>query len=158
MLLARIGENQFDVNALMDIALVLLLRGQSEAAQVMRQLAISSQPLYHYPRPAMPAKLRLLAIFGPGDLMANSPLEFLLEGQPVALDLLYVTPGRGLPESVPEHDVLMVAVAESDENQALLGQLDQALADWPRPVINRPARIRALSRDSVCQQLAGLPG
>lgn len=158
VLMARIRENEFDVNALMDIALVLLLRGQPEAARVMRQLAISSQQLYHYPRPARPARVRLLALYGPGDLMANSPLEFLLENQPVALDLLHITPERGLPATVPEHDVLMVAVAESDENQALLGQLDQALADWPRPVINRPARIRALSRDSVCQQLAGLPG
>ena len=61
-LLARIGENQFDVNALMDIALVLLLRGQPEAARVMRQLAIGSQPLYHYPRPTMPIKLRLPGI------------------------------------------------------------------------------------------------
>ncbi len=157
-LLARIGENQFDVNALMDIALVLLLRGQPEAARVMRQLAIGSQPLYHYPRPTMPIKLRLLALYGPGDLMANSPLEFLLEGQPVALDLLHITPERGMPETVPEHDVLMVAVAESDQNQALLAQLERDLANWPRPVINRAARIRALSRDGVCQQLGGLPG
>ena len=109
-LLARITENAFDANALMDSAIVLLLRGNPQQARAMQQLAISSQQLYHYPHPATPAKVRVLAIFGPGDLMANSPLEFLLENQPVALDLLYVTPELGLPEVLPAHDVLMVAV------------------------------------------------
>ena len=155
-LLARIQDNPFDAHALMDSAVVLLLRGRPDESRAMQRLAIETRPLYHYPRPAAKPKVRLLAIFGPGDLMANSPLEFLLEAQPVALDLLYVTPGRGLPDVVPEHDVLMVAVGESDENQGLLAQLETALHDWPRPVINRPCRIGHLSRDRVCQQLAGL--
>ena len=157
-LLARITENAFDANALMDSAIVLLLRGNPQQARAMQQLAISSQQLYHYPRPATPAKVRVLAIFGPGDLMANSPLEFLLENQPVALDLLYVTPELGLPEVLPAHDVLMVAVGESDQNQALLAQLARELTDWPRPVINHPNRIRQLSRDGVYSQLSKLSG
>ena len=32
--------------------------------------------------------------------MANTPLEFLLEGSDVALDLLYVVPGRPFPAAV----------------------------------------------------------
>ena len=157
-LLARITENAFDANALMDSAIVLLLRGNPQQARAMQQLAISSQQLYHYPRPATPAKVRVLAICGPGDLMANSPLEFLLENQPVALDLLYVTPELGLPEVLPAHDVLMVAVGESDQNQALLAQLARELTDWPRPVINHPNRISQLSRDGVYSQLSKLSG
>jgi hypothetical protein len=90
--------------------------------------------------------------------MANSPYEFLIEGQPVALDLLYITPTRGLPAQVPEHDVLLVAIAESDVNQPLLACLEQALRNWPRPVINRPQRISQLSRDATCALLAEIPG
>ena len=157
-LLARIQANPFDTNALMDSATVLLLRGRPQASHAMQTIAINSQQLYHYPRPAGPTQLRLLAIYGPGDLMANSPLEFLLDDQPVALDMLYITPERGLPDVLPEHDVLMVALAESDQNQALLAQLEIALSDWPRPVINRPQRIGSLSRDSVYRQLNGIDG
>jgi glutathione synthase/RimK-type ligase-like ATP-grasp enzyme len=156
-LLARINDPS-DANALMDLSVVLLLRGQPEESRAMQQLAIRSQQLYHYPRPATPPVVRVLAIFGPGDLMANSPLEFLLEDQPVALDLLFVTPEQGLPDLVPDHDVLMVAIGESDQNQPLLARLERELTDWPRPVINRPARISTLSRDGVCGQLSKLPG
>jgi glutathione synthase/RimK-type ligase-like ATP-grasp enzyme len=125
----------------------------------MRGLAIKTQQLYHYPRESgNNGKIRLLAILGPGDLMANSPVEFLIEGSQINLDLVFVTPELGLPEQLPEHDVVYVAVAESDENQFLLAQLEQQLQAWPVPVINRPGHIAHLSRDSACALLSNLPG
>ncbi len=157
-LLARMTRNPFDAHALMDSAIVLLLLGRPQESRAMKALAIQTQQLYHYPRPFEESRVRVLAIYGPGDLMANSPLEFLVEDQPVALDLLFVTPEQGLPKDLPEHDVLIVAVAESDQNQPLLARLAQALANWPRPVLNWPQRISSLSRDSVCQLLGALPG
>jgi len=113
--------------------------------------------VYEYPRPVGDIKIRALAILGPGDLMANSPFEFLIEQQPVALDLLYIAPGVGIPEMVPDHDVLIVAVGESEANLPLLEYLEQALASWPRPVVNLPSHISRLSRDASCALLAGIP-
>lgn len=159
-LLKRIQQNPHDATALMDLAVIFIMRGEKKLARSMQTLAIQTQQIYAYPatHAAQPVKIRALAILGPGDLMANSPFEFLIEGQPVALDLLYVTPYSGIPEQVPDHDVLLVAVGESDVNQPLLAYLEGALLDWPRPVINRPGRISQLSRDASCALLSNIPG
>jgi hypothetical protein len=156
-LLKRIQENQQDANALIDMAIICFLRGETQLARSMQALALQTQQVFHYPRPTLPIKIRALAILGLGDLMANSPFEFLIEQQPIALDLLYISPDIGLPKKIPEHDVLIVAIAESDSNQPLLAYLNQALLNWPHPVINRPNRIAQLARDTVCQLLAGIP-
>lgn len=153
-LLARSRDCPDDANALMDLSIVLQLRGNREAGLAVRDLAVRTRPLYHLPG----LGLRLLVLLGPGDLMANSPVECLLEDSDVALDLLYLAPDRPFPDSVPEHDALFVAVAESDANLPLLARLADWLRDWPRPVLNRPERIAQLSRDGVCELLRGVPG
>jgi glutathione synthase/RimK-type ligase-like ATP-grasp enzyme len=90
--------------------------------------------------------------------MANTPLEFLLENSDVALDIVYVTTNLPLPADLPEHDVLFVAVAQSDRNMPLLKQIDAAIASWPRPVLNRPDRIALMSRTEACALLKSAPG
>jgi len=95
---------------------------------------------------------------GPGDLMANTPLEFLLENSDVALDIVYATQDQPLPTNLPDHDVLFVAVAQSDRNMPLLKQIDAAIASWPRPVLNRPDRIALMSRNEACSLLKFVPG
>ena len=35
----------------------------------------------------------------PGDFMANTPLEFMLEGSSIVLDMMYVVPGAPLPDA-----------------------------------------------------------
>ena len=94
----------------------------------------------------------------PGDFMANMPIQFMLHGSNVALDMVYVVPGLSLPHPLPEHDVAMVAVAESDENQAVLGEIAAFLPSWPRPVVNAPERIARLTRDGTWALLKSIPG
>lgn len=156
-LLARAQENLTDANAYLDCSTVLQLTNNRESALAVQAQAIEMQALYSLPaRQAVPG-LRLLMIMGPGDLMANTPIEFLLEDSDVSLDMLYVTLDSDWPESVPDHDVMMVAVAESPENQPLLARLAEFVADWPRPVINLPEYIAVLSRDGVCAALQNSP-
>jgi glutathione synthase/RimK-type ligase-like ATP-grasp enzyme len=102
--------------------------------------------------------LRLLAVMGPGDMTANTPLDFVVDQLPVRLDLLFVTPDRDWPPEVPDHDVLMVALGESSRNAPLVAQLQRQLVNWPRPVVNRPDRIGRCARDAVCAILSGVPG
>ncbi|MDD2913788.1 MAG: RimK family alpha-L-glutamate ligase [Gallionella sp.] len=145
-------------NALMDLYTVLLLRGERELALSMQAAALRLQQIYSAPTATAPVALRLLAVMTPGDLMANTPLEFLLEDSDVALDMLYVGRELPLPPALPEHDVLFVSIAESDQNLPLLAQIGEAVQSWPRPVLNMPERIALMSRDAACTLLKEVPG
>lgn len=159
-LIARAGQNpaMTDANALMDLSTILQLRGDRDLALSMQAQALEIQQIYSPPTSTGKPAIRLLAIMGPGDLMANTPLEFLLESSDVALDILYIAPHLPLPEALPDHDVLFVAIGESDENIPLLQELGNAIPSWPRPVLNMPERIALLSRDSACALLKSAPG
>ena len=100
--------------------------------------------------------LRLLALVGPGDLMTNTPLDFLTNWLDVRLDLLYVLPGQPLPAVVPDHDVAFFAQGEADPET--LSRLQRLFAAWPRPTLNNPRFLPALARDTLSQALAGVPG
>ncbi len=94
----------------------------------------------------------------PGDFMANTPVEFLLEGSSVRLDILYVLPGEPLPAFIPEHDIALIAIAESEPNRALLDALRETTQNWPVPVLNAPGLIAQLTRDGAYQLLHDIPG
>lgn len=100
--------------------------------------------------------LRLLALVGPGDLMTNTPLDFLTNHLNVQLDLLYVLPDRPLPPLIPDHDVAFFALCEADP--ATLARLRRLHATWPRPTLNDPVFLPVLERDALSRSLAGLAG
>jgi glutathione synthase/RimK-type ligase-like ATP-grasp enzyme len=157
-LLARAQAHPDDANAFLDCSTVLQLTGERALGLAVQAQAIAMQPLYSLPAAHSEPGLRLLVIMGPGDLMANTPIEFLIEDADVALDMLYVTLDSPFPEMVPDHDVMMVGVAESDANAALLAALVDVVANWPRPVVNVPQNIAVLSRDGVCAALLDVAG
>jgi glutathione synthase/RimK-type ligase-like ATP-grasp enzyme len=157
-LLQRAETHPHDANTLLDLSTLLQLQGNHAAALAVQGQALAMQPLYHLPATHGAPSLRLLALMGPGDLMANTPLEFLLEDTDIALDMLYVAPHLPLPVPLPEHDVAFVAVGESDQNHALLQYVTDLVQDWPRPLLNAPARIAGVSRDNACALLAAAPG
>jgi len=156
-LIAR-AETDPNANTLMDLSTVLQLRGDRDLALLMQAEAIRYQQVYTPPTANGQAAIRICAIMSTGDLMANTPLEFLLEDSDVALDLVYITENQPLPAQLPGHDVLFVAIAQSDDNMPLLEDLANVLASWPRPVLNLPARIALLSRDRACGLLKSTPG
>ena len=159
-LLARAQAHPDDAHAYLDFSTVLQLKGQRELALAVQAQAIELQQWYSLPAQAPDAGpgIRVLVVMGPGDLMSNTPIEFLVEQSDVALDLLYLTVDSAFPEEVPEHDVLLVAVAESEANQPLLARLAAFLHDWPRPVVNLPEKIAHTSRDGLCARLQDVPG
>ncbi|HUV98912.1 MAG TPA: RimK family alpha-L-glutamate ligase [Gallionella sp.] len=159
-LLARAGAgpDTASADALLDISTILQLKGNHEVALSIQCEALRLKQLYHLPAPRGATGIRLLALMTSGNLMANMPLDFLLEDSDIALDILYVAPHLPVPERVPDHDVLFVAIGEADETLALLDQLGGVLKNWPRPVLNRAERIAWLSRDRACKLLSELPG
>jgi glutathione synthase/RimK-type ligase-like ATP-grasp enzyme len=144
-------------NALLDLSIVLHLKGSHDVALDMLKAALKLQQCYQLPAREQPA-IRLLAIMGPGDLAANTPLEFLVENSDIELNMLFVAPWLPFPELLPEHDVAFVAVGESEQSRQTLLLIDRLVGAWPRPVINSPLCIAQLSRDVVSAMLKSAPG
>jgi glutathione synthase/RimK-type ligase-like ATP-grasp enzyme len=157
-MLARAGNDVEDANLWMNLSILLQCLGQRDLGLAVQAQALALKRIYHLAASEQPAKLRLLMLMVPGDLAANTPLECLLENGDIDLDLYYVTPGAPLALPLPEHDALIVAMSESDENRALLRSLERALADWPKPVINAPRHIPAVGRDVASALLQNVPG
>lgn len=148
-------------SCLLDLAVILQFNGGADdalAVQLQRQ-ALLIQRVYRLPAHRQPAVLTVLLLVRAGLLLDNLPVDALLADSDIDLIWVYVDSAH-LPvaEDLPEHDVLLVAVGESDASQTLLQQLDDCLHNWPRPVLNRPARIADMARPRAAQLLADVPG
>jgi len=147
-----------DIYALLDLSVVLQLHYQRDSALIVLGEALKAQVLFRLRQGRNPGALRMLILKAHGDLMSNTPVECLLDEFDLTLDVLYVGPDLAWPEVLPDHDVLLVAVGESDQNRPLLEHLSEALAEWPRPVLNPPAHVGRLARDAASARLEGMPG
>ncbi len=159
-LIDRYRRNSADAAALMDLSLIELFQGREQSRAELQTEALKLQRILPACVRASPprARSRVLALAAPGDLMANTPIEFLLENEDVVLDVLYVLPECPLPEIVPRHDVAFVLPAEGERNVSTLDLLAERLKTWPRPVLNEPGRISRLTRDGAFALLASTSG
>jgi hypothetical protein len=143
--------------ALLDLSFVLGAAGQRDKALEIQARALSLRRCYRLSR-GVGNGLKLAAFVVPGDFMANTPLEFLVEGADIDLWLIYVDADLCALTDIPEHDVGFMAVGESPDNAGVLRHLPQLLKDWPRPIVNNSAEtISALTRDGVCQLFVDEP-
>ena len=158
-LMARIARDPRDAEALLDLAIISHLWFKHDLGLASQAQALKIKRRYRLPAKREPA-LRLLALMHPGDLAANAPLEFLVQDSDVTLEMLFLDPVAPFPGDLPEHDLAIVAIAESAGSSPLLGRIAQALpqASSGAPLLNRPERIARLSRGSVSSMLRDLPG
>jgi len=157
-LIMRAKADANDAAALMDLSTVAHLQGRPDDRLALQAMALKISRHYGLPSTLPAAKpLRLLALMAPGDFMANIPIEFMLDGSAVALELLYLCEDEPLPP-LPTHDVALVAIAESSGNQALLRQLAKLAPAWPRPLLNAPEHIARLTREGTWDVLKSAPG
>lgn len=156
-LIARLEREGADAAAMLDLAYLFHARGQAEAAAGLMAAALQHRRDYRIVL-GDGSGLRVLALVAPGDLMANTPLDFLLAGSDAVLHLHFVTPDDPMT-GLPDHDVAMLAIGEAPGARGLLADLAPRLAAWPRPVVNAAAdRIAGLTRDGVAARLQGVPG
>ncbi len=156
-LIARASEDPTDACSLLDAGIICQFHGQPVLAQHLQNEALNMQQ--HYCLPAQrPCRLRLLALVVPGDLMANVPLECLLEDADVELNLYYTLGTTIAYQDLPAHDVLFVAIGGSTANTPTLETWAKHLENWPKPVLNRPAMIAHLARDTAGDLLQDIPG
>jgi hypothetical protein len=138
-----------DAGAFFDISIILQLTGQPENGLEIQRQALELSPIYRRVY-GDGTGLRILVLAAPGDLMANTPVDFLLEGSNVELHTLYVGPGVPVPATIPDHDVAFLAIGESTANQPILAAMRPNMGLWPKVMVNgAPQRIAALSRDEV---------
>jgi hypothetical protein len=152
------ARRRSNASTLLDLSIALELLGKPEPAMDIQGHALKVAQRFRVSSAPGEATLRLLVIKAPGAIIGNTPIEFLLEGTSIAVELLYIGPGFPLPDVVPEHDLLFVAIAESPENNPILEYLDQRLKSWPRPYLNAPRDILKLERSRACSLLASFPG
>jgi hypothetical protein len=157
-LLARASASPADVGAMLDLSTLLQLAGQRAQGLALQADALARRRHYRK-RLGSGDGPRLLALVAAGDLMASTPVEFLLSGWDGELDLLFLAPGDPPLADVPEHDIALLAVGESDANAPILAALEAPLRRWPRPLLNGDApAVRALGRDRAPRRLAGVAG
>jgi len=157
-LLARATATPADVGAMLDLSTLLQLAGQREQGLALQADALARQRHYRR-RLGTGDGPRLLALVAAGDLMASTPVEFLLAGWNGELDLVFLAPGDPPLTEVPEHDVAIVAVGESDANAPILAALAEPVRRWPTPILNgAPTAIWLLGRDRAPAQLLAAPG
>lgn len=159
-LLQRAQQEPDNADVLMDLSLLLQLRGHRDESLAVQNEALAVSRLHRRAATGTPA-LRLLALMSPGDLMANTPLELMLESSDIELTMLYLMPDEPVPSTLPPSDLVFIAIGESRRNQPLLARLRDATTDGRLggvPVVNAAARIAELSRDRASELLHDAPG
>jgi glutathione synthase/RimK-type ligase-like ATP-grasp enzyme len=156
-LIARLAADPADAGAMLDLSTLLQMRGERDKGLALQAAALAEHRCFRTTHGTGRA-LKVLAFVAAGDLMTNTPLDFLLEGSDVDLTTWYVDGAAPSPDEVPEHDVAFLAISQADDGSAALARLAGAFEAWPRPVVNgHPDRIAALSRDGVAASFAGHP-
>lgn len=152
----RIGNPEHEAALLFDMAVACQLDFRSAEGLALQHAALARSTLFRIRSDrTIPMALRLLAIVGPGELMANTPLDFITNHLDVRLDLLFILPNQPLPSIVPDHDIAFFA--QGDPDPAMLARLSALFAAWPRPALNDPRYLPAMARDTLSRSLAGIP-
>ncbi len=150
----RLRYNPQDTNALLDSAFVLFVRGYVELALRAQKTAAQTQKAFTV-RFGDGSDIKLLALVRVGDLMANTPIEFLLEGTNVELTYYFIDEETTDLNQIPDHDAAFLAVGQSRENELTLKNVERLIKVWHKPLINgNPERIRNLTREGVSASLA----
>lgn len=156
-LISQMLASPADADIFMSMSHLFMIVGNPDFAHEMQAKALERSVVYRLAGTREPS-IRVLALMGAGDMAGNTPLDFLVENSDVRLDLLYVVPGRALPETIPDHDVAFVALGESSKHKPTLERMSGLVGRWPRPVLNLPERILHCSRDGAFRLLSSIPG
>ena len=155
--LASVRPGAAGAAGLLELGTLFQLVNDRARAMECQRLALSAGRLFRHGQ-AGAGGLRLLMLVTAGDLMTNTPLELMVEGRGMQVTRIYLDAGAPLPDQVPDHDLAIMAISESDETRVLLEQLAGIEVLWPRPMLNRADQVLELARDRLYGRLEGAPG
>jgi len=156
-MIQRASQDNLDAEALLDLSNILILRGDREGGLGLLNEALLLKRFFHLQYAEEPGALRMLVLKTPGDFMANTPIEFLTKHTGISVDVLYVAPHLPVPLATPGHDIVFVAISESQPNLPVLELAQRLCSRWRIPVINKPVRIPHLARDRAWELLHSIP-
>lgn len=162
LVLEMIGAAEYrpgDATLWMNLSVAMMSLKHEESGLQIQNQALAAQRVYHWSA-HRPAKLRLLMLMVPGNLSANIPLDCLLEDCDIDLIYYYVDPFNENPltSPIPEHDLAMVAIGASAEQEGVLLRLKEALQHWPKKVLNLPENVLTSERHNASVLLQNIPG
>jgi hypothetical protein len=157
-LMARIDSDPFDAAALMDMSVLLQANGRRDKGLEIQKMAISLTPVFKRIH-GNGQGLQVIAFVTAGDMMANTPIDFLLEGSDFTLYFVYVDAGTAALPELPACDAAFMGVGESAQNRAVLVNLRRLLTGWQGPkILNMaPEKISVMTRDEVNAQFTHEP-
>lgn len=156
--LGNLNQYPQDANLWMNLSTLMFSLGQTESALATQNQGLSLQCSFEIPALIQPSSFKILMLMVPGDIAANTPLDCLVEGSDIDLICHYCAPDSLLPEPLPPHDAVFIAIGDAPQHRPLLSALATALRTWPVRVLNRPEAIPNTQRDTACQILQTIPG
>lgn len=153
----RIAADETDAAAMIDLSMILQCQWRGEEARAMLDRAVALQKDFCVVH-GDGSGPKVLAFVTPGDFMANTPVDFLLNGSDAVLWLRYVDADTTDLDHLPDHDVALLAIGEATEHRAVLARMADLLPRLAGPVLNAdPRAIARLTRDGVSTLLAAEP-
>lgn len=148
-----------DPYALLDLSLVLQMKYEKEAALAVQQQALQITRRYRLKNAQSgETAVKVLVLKAPGDLMANTPLECLLEDADLQIEAFYVDSNLPANAALPPHDVVFVAACASDETAGVLARTASLIDATRCRVLNRPEHVAKTTRDAAYALLGAAPG
>ncbi|MGH1572003.1 ATP-grasp domain-containing protein [Methylobacterium sp. P31] len=157
-ILSQSTDGVIEAGLALDLSTILLLMHRFDAALQLQSEVLQNDRHFALRSNAPNARTRVLVIVTAGDLMANTPIDFLLSDPSFCLEYLFILPGEEAPRHLPEHDVLVIGVAYSSVNEAILEALSRAAENWTRPIFNHPRRVINTSRHGLADALRDAEG
>lgn len=157
-ILAQSENGALEAGTALDLSIILLLMHRFDEALQLQFEVLRSVRHFQLLSNRPEATTRILVIVTAGDLMANTPVDFLLDDPSFRVEYLFVLPGEAVPHPLPEHDVCVVGVAYSTANEPVLEALASAALRWDRPVINSARDVLKTSRHGIADTLRGANG
>src|SRR6185312_13185972 len=98
---------------------------------------------------------RLLVLCTPGDWQANIPVDFLFDRRTTSFCKLFLIDDAQVgQEALPPYDVVLNAIAESDEAVEALRLARAFLDSQQKPSLNAPERVLGVGRRRLGETLA----
>ncbi len=154
----RVSDDAIGAGLGMDLSVIAQLRGDKPTGLAIQRDSLKLHQIFSTGIEPGASSLRVLALATASDLGANTPIDFLVQGQDIALATLYLSPDVPAPVHIPAHDVAIVVAPSSEDGEHALTMIEDLAQSWPVPVLNRPARIRELERDRLHRNLDGIAG
>ncbi|MEO8849643.1 MAG: hypothetical protein ABI440_13570, partial [Casimicrobiaceae bacterium] len=132
-MLARAQQELDNPELWLNLSTAMFAIGQRELGLSIQDQALQMKRTFRIlPEGRLP-KFRLLILITAGDIAENTPLDCLLEDSDIELIYYFAVLEAPLPQPVPDHDALLVAICEAEGNRDLLVALASLLVTWPGP-------------------------